>query len=198
MATFIPISESEIEAGSPLDALTLTKFKDNFDYLKANAGSGGGSFNWMYDIANAAIKKVQYNMDIFEFWPLNDNVILSLLKVPSGFESGVQPKIKFDSFTSGNVISQNIKFKAEVTLIKEGGLAQSNPYTQSFVQTINVPASAGTMVNFEIPLGDAGGMISSQSIEPNDILKVKLIRDIDTCTSEVKLISSTTQVIFTA
>jgi hypothetical protein len=194
------ILNSEIEAGAPLDALTLSKIQGNFDYLKANIGAGGGGFEWSNELANGAVEVGDKGLNVVRFDENVSQAVKSMVNVPSGFEGGIKPTMKISIYCPLADNTKDIYLGISVGLIK-GTNAADNP-TSIYAGNVTVENSsvAGDIQVIEIDLSSASGIIDGESIAANDQLSIELTRKgddaLDTALESVYMISSLTEVKF--
>jgi len=170
------ILDAEIAEGSPLDNTTLTKIQDNFEYLKANSGAGGGSPTWSVNLSNGAIETDDQGTNVFKFAKNIEQAIKTIVNVPAGFAGGIVPKIELSVYSPLADNSKDSYLSVTVGLLK-GANSIGNP---TATVTKNITFSNSSVANdiqvAELDLANSGGMIGSEAIAGGDQLSILFSR----------------------
>jgi len=197
--TYSAILEAEIAEGAPLDNATLTKIKDNFDYLKdSSGGGGGGSLEFSTNEVPAPLKEAIGDFNVLTFEDEVGAKTKITVLVPSSYAGGIIPKMQIGFFSPNNQADKNVKFRATTELLQPNDSFENNSGVFAKTNTITDNSVANALVSSEIDLSNAGGLINSIAIEAGDILAITLDRvEGDTVTEDVYLVPSLTNIKFT-
>ncbi len=170
------ILDAEIAEGSPLDNTTLTKIQDNFEYLKANSGAGGGSPEWSVNLYNGAIETDDQGANVFKFAKDVEQAIKTIVNVPAGFAGGIVPKIELSVYSPLADNSKDSYLSVTVGLLK-GTNSIDNPIaTVTKNITFGNSSVAKDMQVAELDLANTGGLIGAEAIEGGDQLSILFSR----------------------
>lgn len=192
------ILDAEIAEGSPLDNTTLTKMKNNFDYLKSNIG-GGGAPEWNASLFNSAFDTSDQGVHILKFSKGVEQSSRLIVSVPDGYTSGIVPSIILNMYgeLSGSFIG---KLSITVGLVRGTNKIESPISTRTANFDFNNPSTAKDILKVVQNLSDANGFIGAEQIVAGDNLVITLSRkgqDVgDTMSFDLFLIPSLTEIKF--
>jgi hypothetical protein len=149
------------------------------------AGGGGGALQWV-EAASSPMPSIENNAQLYLYEALINQNLYADIRVPSTYTAGDQVNLRMAYYspdTSGTVL-----LKTQATLIRSG--------TDAFTSTTNQRTSTNTSVTLSgsanltrsvtFDLTSSIGQINSVNISANDLIRVRLYRDTDTATSDVR------------
>lgn len=157
-------------------------------------GGGGGSLNWDEPPGQAPLKTVENNQIVFLYEADGSNRLVSFIKVPQGHSPGTQLKMRLSHYSPST--SNNVLLKTVSYLIRSNTDAISST-TNSHVSTNTAITNSGVankLVETIADITDSSGQINSITVQPGDMIRVELFRDIDTDTADIRFIPNGTEV----
>lgn len=159
-------------------------------------GGGGGSLKFL-ERSNSPYLTVENNLEVYVFDAGLAQELYAAIRVPQSYVAGSQINMRgliYNADTSGNIL-----VRTQATLIR----AEVDEVTSTTNQRTSTN-SAITMsaANDQEPqkvvwdLSSNSGQINAVAISAGDLIVVRLYRDTDTATSEVKFIQLATEVSF--
>lgn len=157
-------------------------------------GGGGGGFQAWYSGVNAPQESIEYNEKIFLFSNTVEELFQTLM-VPEGYEAGSPITVDIAAYSPSS--SNNFLIRAQATLIRKNTDALSsttNQRTTTNTALTNTVADQYRQVNLDIT--SSIGEINSVAVSPGDLIQVRLYRDTDTDTAQVRVRPNSTGVRF--
>lgn len=151
-------------------------------------GGGGGSLQWIED-ADAPISAIEYNNQVYQYEAALTQNLYALIRVPNGYTSGSPINLRmvfYSPDTSGTAL-----ILAQSTLIRTGADAISSTTNQR--TTTNAAVNLATAALADKPyalvldISETDGQINGVNIAAGDLIKVRLYRDTDTATSDIRV-----------
>lgn len=167
------------------------------DFGPSNGGGGGGALRWI-EGASAPIMAVETDQEVYSYEAAQAQDLFCNVRVPSSYVLGHQIKMKalfLHADSSGNAL-----LRAQSTLIRPATDAVTSSTNQRTTTNSAVSLSGGTV---DVPqlvtldLTDTIGKINSVSVSPGDLIKVRLYRDTDTATGDLRALPYNAEVTFT-
>lgn len=175
----------------------LTKFEGYNGTLWTSLGGGGGGagFTWKTLGGTAPIILEENSEQVAVFGNGLAQELYAAVKVPSGYIAGTQIFIYVSSYSVSTSNTQ--LFRAQSTLIRKG----TDAFTSTTNQRTTTNAALTNTVTLQLrehvlDITDSSGQINSVSVSAGDIIKVRLYRDTDSDTNDVKLITNATDAKF--
>lgn len=178
----------------------VPKYDDgtNIQVFGATPSSSGTKLNWIED-ANAAIPLIENQNLVYLFSQVLGQSLYSWIKVPIGYASGTQLKLRFLWYCPNN--SGTVLIKTVSTLIRSGTDLMSSTTNQRTSTNTAVTLSAATVNIPQAVIADVSsstGTINSVAISAGDLVKIQITRDsTDTCPSDASLIANAVEVTYT-
>jgi hypothetical protein len=149
------------------------------------AGGGGGALQWV-EAASSPMPTIENNAQSYLFQNALAQNLYADIRVPSTYTAGDQVNLRMAYYspdTSGTVL-----LKTQATLIRSGTDAFTSTTNQrtstNVAVTLSGAANLTRSVTFD--LTSSIGQINSVNISANDLIRVRLYRDTDTATSDVR------------
>lgn len=155
---------------------SFNKKKTTFSEILGAGGGAGGSTAWIYgDIA--PLSEFASGLDVYSFDNESPQELFLNVIVPDSYKAGDQVQLINGKCFINNG-SDNLLFRCETTLIKDGESFDSSTNVYTSTNTELVLNSANTILNIgNIDLSAVDGTINSVAIAAGDILKIRFYRD---------------------
>lgn len=159
-------------------------------------GGGGGSLKFL-ERANSPYLSVENNLEVYIFGAGLAQELYAAIRVPQSYAAGSQINMRgliYNADTSGNIL-----VRTQTTLIRSEVDEVTSTTNQRTSTNSAITMSAA---NDQEPqkvvwdLTSSTGQINAVSVSAGDLIVVRLYRDTDTATSEVKFIQLATEVSF--
>lgn len=157
-------------------------------WVPVGSGGGGGSLQWVED-DEAPLPAVENKLQVYLFQQALAQKLYALVKVPSGYVTGSQIRMRLNFYSPG--AANNVLIKTVSTLIRVGidlvtSTANQRTSTNAAVTlsgvTTNIPQA------LVLDLTDASGQINAVAVSPGDLVIVQLTRDAaDTSTDDARV-----------
>jgi hypothetical protein len=165
-------------------------------WLPVGSGGGAGALQWI-EGANSPIAAVEVDQQVYQYQAAAAQELFTNIRVPSGYVAGSQIKMKVLFLSADS--SGTAGLKTVSTLIR--------PTTDLITSTTNQRTSTNSALTLsggtvEIPqaivldLTDSSGQINGVAVSAGDLVKVKLYRDTDTATSDIRALPYNAEVTF--
>jgi hypothetical protein len=168
-------------------------------WLALGAGGGAGSATLKPGTSyTAPVQTIEYDRDVFFYTAGDTSSLYASLKVPSSYTAGTQVFFKLNYYspdTSGTAL-----MKAQTTLVRAGTDAASsttNQYTSTNT-AFTLSATANRINEVNLDCSSSTGLINSVAIAAGDELLIRIYRDTDTSTSDIRVINGSNDPKFTA
>lgn len=175
---------------------TVVKIDNGSAWIPVGSGGGGGALRWV-EAGNAPISDIENESAIYLYTAGGDQGLWATVKIPESYVPGSQIKLLLPFYspsTSGTGL-----LRAMTTLIQKNTDAISDTTDQytstNSARTIAAPANKVFLETLD--LTNASGQINSVAVAAGDILKVKLYRDTDTDTADLRALVYGAEVKFT-
>lgn len=160
------------------------------------AGSGAGTPEW-YESANSPEKIFESGLEVYHFIPAGAQELYTAIRVPASYSAG--DPIHMNILALSVAGSGTILLRAEATLIRSEVDAFTS--TTNKRTTTNSAITMDASNDFEpqkisLDLSSSIGQINTVDISAGDLIKVRLYRDTDTATENIKFIPTGTEVLF--
>jgi len=159
------------------------------------AGGGGAGFQWTQIAGNAALEDQEFSARIFRFEAALGQELHASVQVPTSYAPGTQIQLVVAAYSPSS--ANTILLRAQSTLIRPGTDAFSSVANQ---RTSTNAALTNTVANqtrvFTMDLTDAAGLINGVAVQPGHVIKIRLFRDTDTDTAELRMIPNATDIRF--
>jgi hypothetical protein len=159
-------------------------------WLPAGQGGGGGSLSWVED-ATSPISSVEFGLQVYSFAAGEGQSLFALVRVPSGYTTGMPITLRLTAYSPG--ATGNVNIKTVTTLIRPGTDAVDSTGNQNTSTNGVITLSAGTVqipqaITFD--LSNSTGQVNGASVAGGDLLKVELKRltALDTATADLKVL----------
>lgn len=155
---------------------SFNKKKTTFAEILGAGGGAGGSTAWIYgDIA--PLSEFASGLDVYSFDNESPQELFLNVIVPDSYKAGDQVQLINGKCFINNG-SDNLLFRCETTLIKDGESFDTSTNIYTSTNTELVLNSANTILNIgNIDLSAVDGTINSVAIAAGDILKIRFYRD---------------------
>lgn len=155
---------------------SFNKKKTTFSEILGAGGGAGGSTAWIYgDIA--PLSEFASGLDVYSFDNESPQELFLNVIVPDSYKAGDQVQLINGKCFINNG-SDNLLFRCETTLIKDGESFDTSTNIYTSTNTELVLNSANTILNIgNIDLSAVDGTINSVAIAAGDILKIRFYRD---------------------
>lgn len=160
-------------------------------------GGGGGSLQWIEDV-DAPLPAVENNNQVYQFQAGLSQNLYALIRVPNSYTGGA---INLRMVFYSPDVTGTVLMRAQATLIRTGTDAISSTTNQRTTTNSSVNLATSALANkpystiFDI--SSTTGQINSTSISAGDLIKVRIYRDTDTATSDVRVPVYGAEVTFT-
>ena len=166
--------------------LSTVLVDDGAAYRTIGGGGGGGSLQWVED-GQSAFPEIENNIQVYKFAAGITQELYTLVRVPSSYSPGRPITLKLAFYSPAN--TGNALLRTLATLIRTGTDAVSSTTNQRTSTNSAVTLSAGSVdepqaVDFD--LTSSVGQINSVAVAAGDFIKVKLFRDTDTSTDDLR------------
>lgn len=163
----------------------------------APGGGGGGSLRW-YEQGPAPELVEEYGVQSRGFIAGDSQSLYTAVKVPNSYQAGNPVTLRMPFYSGGN--AGTALLRTQTTLIRSGTDAMSSTTNQRTSTNSAPTLAAGTVnepqaTNFD--LTSSTGEVNSVAIAAGDLLLVRLYRDTDTATAELKALTDAAEVSFT-
>jgi len=162
----------------------------------SGSGGGGGIVPQWEELANAPVKDIENNMAVRRFEAGLGQALYWDYRVPDSYVPGSPIAIKIKIYspdTSGDIL-----IKSQSTLI--GAADEVTSTTNQHTSTNTEITMSGSIDNVpqevELDLADSSGEINTTPVAPGDSIIVRLYRDTDTATSDVRFLYKQCEVTF--
>lgn len=168
--------------------------------FQTNSGSGSGGAGsaliWS-EQGNAPLKAPENNFDVYFYQNGLSQELYSAIRIPSSYTPGSPIKLLVEIYspdTSGNILlrSQSTLIRAEVDEVT----STTNQRTSTNSAITMSSSNDNEPQKVELDLSSTSGQVNSVAVSPGDILKVKLYRDTDTATSDLRFLIQSAEVTF--
>jgi hypothetical protein len=159
-------------------------------------GGGGGGIIWE-EPANAPVKEVENNAAVYKFLAGASQELYTEVHVPSTYTAGNPIALKIKAYspdTSGNIL-----LRAQATLIRAevDDIASTTNQRTTTNAAITMSSSNDSEVQkISLDISSSIGEINSVAISASDTILVRLYRDTDTATSDVRFLPKQCEVTF--
>ncbi len=152
-------------------------------------GGGGGSAVLWSEQAEAPELVVENNLEVYLFQAGLSQNLYTALRVPSSYSAGAPVKILIEIYspdTSGDILirAQSTLRRAETDDVA----STTNQRTTTNSAITMSSANDNEFQKVELDLSDSSGNINSVAVTAGDMILVRLYRDTDTATSDVRLV----------
>lgn len=157
--------------------------------------NGYGNILWVELPGTAPIYAQENSTYVYYFVQGGTSELHCSVQVPSNYIAGQQIYLWASGYSPSS--SNNVLMKTQATLIRvntDSFASTTNQRTSTGVALTNVSANRLTLFGFD--LTDSSGMINSVAVSACDIIKVRLYRDTDTDTADVRIIPGGTSASF--
>lgn len=166
--------------------------------VKSGAGTGGagGAPIFWDESANAPEKTIENSRLTHVFGAGLAQELFTDFKVPASFTGGRQLKLVIKAYNADT--SGNILLRAQSTLVRKENDDVGSTTNQRTTTNSAITMSASNDQEdqqIELDLTDSTGNINSVAVAAGDSIAVRLYRDTDTATSDVKLLTKQCEVI---
>lgn len=154
-----------------------------------SGGGGGGSALLWSEQANSPILDVENNFEVYLFASGLTQELYTALRVPSSYSAGNPIKLLVEAYspdTSGTIL-----LRAQSTLIRAEVDEMSSTTNQRTTTNSAITMTANNdnePQKIELDIASSSGQINAVAIAAGDLIKVRLYRDTDTATSDVRFI----------
>jgi hypothetical protein len=167
----------------------------NSTWKGLGGGGGGAGFVWR-DISGTAPLEAEENSEIVSLFQASlSQEIYAAIKVPQSYSAGTQIKIYVTAYSPST--SNNFSLLGQSTLIRTGTDAFTSTTNQ---RTTTNSALTNTVANqireVILDVTDSSGQINSVAVSAGDIIKLRLYRNTDTDTADVRVIKNATDAKF--
>lgn len=164
------------------DIVLIEDSEDSFNKKKVElsnligGGGSGGSTAWILgDIA--PLNEFQSGLDVYSFDNESDQELFLNVIVPDSYTTGEQIQLINGKCFINNA-SDNLLFRCETTLIKDGESFDISTNTHTSTNTELVLTTANELLSIgNIDLTDISGEINSVAVASGDLLKIRFYRD---------------------
>lgn len=157
-------------------------------WVPVGSGGGGGSLQWVED-DEAPISAVESKLQVYLFTQALAQKLYALVKVPSGYVTGSQIRMRLNFYSPG--AANNVLIKTVSTLIRTGVDLVTSTVNQRTSTNGAVTLSGATTnipQSLTLDLSDAAGAINGVAVSPGDLVIVQLTRDAaDTSVDDVRV-----------
>jgi len=163
-----------------------------------SGGGGGGSALLWSEQANSPILDVENNFEVYLFGNGLAQELYTAIRVPSSYTAGNAIKLLIEAYSPDT--SNTILLRAQSTLIRAEVDAMSSTTNQRTTTNSAITLSAGTQNEPQkiiLDVSSSTGQINSVAIAAGDLIKIRLYRDTDTATSDVRFIKLSGEPTFT-
>lgn len=160
---------------------------------------GGGGFQLVWrnddDVEVAAGEETKFGQLAYAFTAADTQKINAAFKVPNGYASGAQIKLKIKPFVSVTDGADTALISSISTLIRNGtDILSSTTNQRTSTNTAASMIVADKEYLVDLDLTDTDGKINGVSVSANDTILIALTRGTDTNPDLVYLIPSTMEV----
>jgi len=149
------------------------------------AGGGGGAIRWIED-ALAPIPSIENQAQVYLYEAGLTQNLYADIRVPNGYVAGGAINLRLPYYspnTSGTAL-----IRTQATLIRMGISAITSTTNQrtSTNSAVTLSGAANLVRAVVLDLSSVTGTINSVAIAAGDIIRVRLYRDADTATSDIR------------
>ncbi len=169
-----------------------------FTPRSSGSGGGGGSSLVWEEIGLSPFSDFENNVAVYFYQAALSQNLYTAIRVPTNYNQGAPITLYIEWYspdTSGTGL-----LRAQSTLIRAEVDQMSSTTNQRTTTNSAVTLSAGTAnepQKITLDITDTNGQINGVSPSPGDLIIVRLYRDTDTATSEIRFIKMSTEVTFT-
>lgn len=163
-----------------------------------SGGGGGGSAILWSEQANSPILDVENNFEVYLYGAGLSQELYTALRVPSSYVQGNPIKLLIEIYspdTSGTIL-----MRAQSTLIRAEVDEMSSTTNQRTTTNSAITMTANNdnePQKVELDIAASNGQINSVAITAGDLIKIRLYRDTDTATSDIRFIKLSGEPTFT-
>lgn len=168
----------------------------NSIWVGLGAGGGGGGIRWSSLSGTAPIDQEEYGEIVSLFGAGNAQELYTTVVVPQSYSAGKQIFMYVEAYSPSSANTQLMR--AQSTLLHPGTTARdstTNQRTTTNSAVTNTVAKQSTV--HVLDLTDSSGQINSVAVAAGDRIKVRLYRDTDTDTADLRVVPSSTDLKFT-
>ena len=152
-----------------------------------SGGGGGGALQWI-EAASSPLADIENNVRVYLYQNALTQNLYTIVKVPNTYVAGSQITMRIHEYSPDS--SGNILLRSQSTLIRGATDAMSSTTNQRTSTNSAVTVSAGTVnepQTVSLDLTDSSGQINSVAVAADDTIIVRLYRDTDTATSDLRV-----------
>ena len=160
----------------------------------SSGGGGGGSLQWLED-ASAPTSATENQSLVYLYQAALAQNLYCDIKVPSTYSAGSPIALKLsyyspDASGTGLLLTQS-------TLIRTGTDAVTSTTNQRTSTNAAVTfTNANRLLTVSFDVTDSTGKVNAVSVSANDIIKIRLYRDTDSATSDIRALVYGAEVTF--
>ena len=150
----------------------------NWGELSGSGGGSGGALQWEIDV-NGPLPGFHYFQSTFDFSAGLAQELFMILPIGPKHAVGKQIRLLSD-FVSVDTAPADVHFKAQTTLIRapDKMTSTTNRHTSTNAAVVIGLATAEVPLKVDIDLTDADGKINGVAVANDDLLIVRLYRDV--------------------
>lgn len=160
----------------------------NGAWAELGGGGGGGSLQWVED-TDSPIPEIENNNQVYQFGAGLSQNLYALIRAPNSYTAGSPINLRmvfYSPDTTGTVL-----MRAQATLIRTGTDAISSTTNQRTTTNSAVNLATAALADkpyaVDLDISDSSGQINAVAVSAGDLIKVRLYRDTDTASSDVRV-----------
>lgn len=156
-------------------------------------GGGGGGIIWRALSGSAPVTSEEFGDEVYLFGAGLAQELYTTISVPQSYVAGTQILLYIAGYSPS--ASNTILMRGQATLIRNATDAIDSTTNQ---RTTTNSALTNTVAKqartFTLDLTDSSGQINSVAVSPGDKIKVRLYRDTDTDTADLRILANATDI----
>jgi hypothetical protein len=158
-------------------------------------GGGGGGIKWSEVGGTSPIQGEEFSDLVYQFAAGLSQELYTTIAIPQSYSGGTQISLYIPIYSPST--SNTVSMRSQATLIRKNNDAFSSTTNQ---RTSTNSAITNTVANqlreIILDLTDSAGAINSVAVSAGDRIKVRLYRDTDTDTADVRFLPNGTDIKF--
>lgn len=202
------INTGTTEPAAPGASKRRVYFRDGIMYVKDSSGTrtplgsgsgGGGGANWYGAPATAPIEDTEFGEKVWFFDAASAGIANQKLelwvRVPSTFITGRQISVYVGCYSPSS--TGTILLSAQASLVRK---ATDSMGSTAFQRTTTNVALTNTLANqyreVVLDVTDQTGQVAGTLVNPGDLLKIELYRNVDSDVADIRFVPSATEIKF--